>query len=183
MKKLAIVLLLTLLSLPIMVNAVVWGSGSYDNINVYVFTNKDCKNCDKKMEYLEGLKKDNSRITISEINTDDNKELVDEVKKALNIKSKKLPLVVVGSNYFTGSDKELKSGIDAYLDKDDNCDVVSTIKSNGDVSKCIKTNDGIYKQKSNISMISIIIVIVIAIVVAAAILVIVKKKKNKNCTL
>ena len=179
MKKIVMVLLLTILFSSIMVDAdaAVLASGSYKSVNVYVFTEKDCKDCAKQISYIEELKEDNSSIIINEISVDDNKDLYATVKETLKIKSKNLPLVVIGSNYFTGSNKELKKAINAYYDSEDSCDVVSTIKQKGDVNKCIKTNDEIYKQVNNIPII-VTITLVIAIVVGLTILVIVKKRDN-----
>ncbi len=180
MKKLAVTLLIMILSLPIMVNAVVWGSAAPDNINVYIFTSDSCKSCNETVQYLEDLKEKTARVVVYEMDSAENQELLDQVKENLEIKNKKLPLVIIGTNYFKGNEKELEKGIQAYLDRDEHCDLIETIQTNGDIQKCIQENEGIYEQPKEGSSFVFVAAIVVAIIAIAAIVVIVVKKKSKK---
>lgn len=178
MKKLAITLLIMILSLPVMVNAVVWGSASPDNVNVYIFTSDSCKSCDKTVQYVEKLKEENIRVVVHTMDSTDNQELLDQVKDSLKIKSKKLPLVIIGTNFFTGNEKELEKGIQAYLGKDEHCDLIATIQDKGDIQACIQKNDGIYEQPKGFPVFAIVAAIVVVIAIAAIVVIVVKKKSK-----
>lgn len=180
MKKIAITLLIMVLSLPVMVNAVVWGSASPDNVNVYIFTSDSCDKCDETIQYVEKLKEENIRVVVRKMDVKDRQELLDQVKDVLNIKSKKLPLVIVGTNFFTGDEEELNKGIQAYLDRDEHCDLISTIQSEGDTQACIQANEGIYEQPKSSSVFKIVAAIVGVIAIVAIVVVIVVKKKSKK---
>ncbi len=179
-KQLLMFFLLTFLCFPILSQAFATNS-NYDNIKVYSFYNK---NNDEVKEWLEEELKDNSRVKVEFINVDSNKNLDTKVRKTLNIKKDKLPLMVIGSNYFIGFNNKTKQNltkaIKAYEKTDNYCDVVSKIKDGNDVKDCINQNKGIYNQPSQISTSIKVILIIIGIgLIVGIVLIIWKKEGNK----
>lgn len=169
MKKLLFMFfLLMFLCFPIKSNAVVTNS-SY-SVKVNVFLKNDCKDCEKEKDWLEEYRKE-SFMDIEYINIDDNNGLYDKIKKALSIKSNKTPLVIIGSNYFIGFDKntkeELTNAIKSYEEIDSYCDTVSKVRKNEDIKDCINQNKGIYNQSTFYSkFIKIIIYVLIFILLS-----------------
>ncbi len=179
MKKLLFMFfLLMFLCFPIESNAVATNS-SY-SIKVNFFFKNDCKDCEKEKEWLEEYKKE-SFIDIEYINIDDNNELYDKIKKSLTIKNNKTPLVIIGSNYFVGFDKntkeELTNAIKSYEEVDSYCDTVSKIRKNEDIKDCINQNKGIYNQQKETSVFIKVIITIISIGLIISAGLIIKKKK------
>ena len=169
MKKLLFMFfLLMFLCFPIKSNAVVTNS-SY-SVKVNVFLKNDCKDCEKEKDWLEEYRRE-SFVDIEYINMDDNNELYDKIQKALSIKNNKTPLVIIGSNYFVGFDKntkeELTNAIKSYEEIDNYCNTVSIVRKNEDIKDCINKNKGIYNQSTFYSkFIKIIIYVLIFILLS-----------------
>ena len=179
MKKLLFMFfLLMFLCFPIKSNAVVTNS-SY-SVKVNVFLKNDCKDCEKEKDWLEEYRKE-SFMDIEYINIDDNNELYNKIKKALSIKSNKTPLVIIGSNYFIGFDKntkeELTNAIKSYEEIDSYCDTVSKVRKNEDIKDCINQNEGIYNQQKKTSIFIKVIIAIVGICLIIGAGLIIKKKK------
>ena len=150
MKKILFILIMILLAFPVTTKAIVTNSSS--NIKVNVFYEKKCKNCDQEKEWLEEYNK-NAFINIEYFNIADNKELYAKTRSALNIKKDKLPLVVIGTDYFIDFNETVKNSlITAIISYEENtsyCDAVTKLKNNEEIKECINQNKNIYK-KSNV---------------------------------
>ncbi len=168
-KNLLFVFLLLLLSCPIITNAVATNASEDLNyVNIQVFVKDDCDECDKATKWVNDYLKDDKRVTLTEINTKNNKDTYDKVKDALNVKKDDLPLIVIGSNYFLGFDKKteenLNEAIKSYVDSKDHCNIADKLDNKDELDKCLKINEGIYKEPSeDINMVMIILIIIIVI--------------------
>ncbi len=172
-------ILFLLLCFPIVTKALATNA-NYNTANLYFFCEKENSECDSGREWLENELMTNIQININAIKIEDNQELYDKVKKSLKVKSKKLPFIVIGTNAFTGlsdTNKEhLKEAIAVYQDAEGACDLVSTIKNEGDVKACIKQNKKIYKTKSHLLIYSLSAIGIIVIIGA---ILFVRKKNLK----
>ncbi len=177
MKKLLFVFfLLMLLCFPAKSNAVVTNS-SY-SVKVNVFLKDDCEDCEKAKEWLEEYRKEKF-IDVEYININDNNELYDKIKKELKIKNNKMPLTIIGSNYFIGFNNKMKESLNkaitAYDEVDNYCDIVSKTRQNEDVKECIKQNKDIYKANNFPTTIIVIVSLVILCSIIGINLIIKKK--------
>ncbi len=182
MKKLVgIFCILLLLCTPIFVSALATNSSVNYSINVNVFYEDNCKECEKVKKWLEDYKKDDTSLIISYFNVKKNKKLNIKVKEALDIKRKKVPLIIIGSNYFVGFNDKVKNNlievINAYEKEDKYCDIVTRVENNKNIKDCININKDIYNNPSNISMIKKIIIVVGFLCLIMVIRLVYKKKK------
>ncbi len=172
-------ILFLLLWFPIVTKALATNA-NYSMVNLYFFCEKENSECDSGREWLENELMTNMHINVNAIKIEDNQELFDKVKKSLKVKSKKLPFIVLGTNAFTGlnnTNKEhLKEAIAAYQEAEEVCDLVSTIKNEGDVKACVKQNKKIYKAKSHLLMYSLSAIGILVIIGA---ILFVRKKNLK----
>ena len=180
------ILLINLLYFPISAKALATNS-SYDNIKVYFFSDNDCKDCNKAKEWLEDTLKDDKRIRKEYIDVSENKDLYDEIRDVLNIKKDNLPLIVIGSNYFTGFTEKnktsFKEAVSAYEDAKDYCNLVSKVQYDEDIKECLTQNDNIYENPTteiSVGMIIIVVVVSIALLSGAIILILLLRKKNRK---
>ena len=150
-------------------------NSSYDSTQLYFFYQEECKDCDKTKKWVEEELKGKNNIRIEYIKIEENKELNKKVKNTLKLKKDNEPLVVIGTNYFVGFNKiknNLTKAIKSYEDKDDYCDIISKIRNNEDIKKCLNQNKNIYNQSMPIK-----IVTMICALSAIIVLIIIKKKK------
>ncbi len=176
MKKLIIkLLLLTFLCFPIKTYALATNS-DYDNIKVYLFYQDNSKKCDKVKEEIEKELDNNKRVSLEVINVSDNEELNKEVRKELNIKNDKVPLIVIGSNYFNKYNKNFKNALENYQEVSEYCDLVNEIRNNGDIKKCIDSNKNIYNENNTIKY---VVVIIISLSLIIGIVLVIKKKYKR----
>ncbi len=177
-KQFVILFLITFLCMPVVSYAVAANSSFFAKNKIYMLYDKDCKKCDKEKDILEKNYKDDDNVSIQYININDNKELVKEIKKNLNINNDKLPITIIGTTYFTGFNNRVMNNItkavNAYDKEDNYCDIVNSINNKDDIKKCFKDNKGIYKNNSTIIIIGII---AIAVVLFAIIL---WRRKNNH---
>ncbi len=179
MKKLIFVILFLLfLCFPVNIKAAINNSSMYNDINVYYFYEEDCKTGEKSKKWIDEVARDDSRMIIEYIDVTEDKKLLNEIKKALKIKTSSLPLTVIGSNYFVNINDKTKSNlltaIESYEAEDKYCDVITKIRSNDDLKDCIKQNKGIYKEP-NIFMNVIIITIISLAIIGLVVFIIIKK--------
>ena len=99
-----------ILMIPFTVKAIATNS-SYTDIKVYFFYEENCEECDKAKEWLETEFKENIRVRIEYLKTEENKELYDKVNNTLKIKKNKYPLMIVGSTTFIGFDEKTKNNL------------------------------------------------------------------------
>ena len=165
------------LCFPIKSQAVVTNS-SY-SVKVYFFYENDCKDCDKAQEWLEDYKKE-SFIDVEYINIAANDELYNKITKSLSIKKNKIPLIIIGSNYFTefnNSKEEITKAIKSYEKVESYCDTVSKVRKKENIKDCLNQNKDIYNEQSKISeSIKVIIIIISVCLILTASLIIQKKK-------
>ncbi len=183
MKKILFMLFVFMfLCFPIITKALVTNS-FYNSINIYFFSENNCKDCDKEKNWLEKEFKNDNRVKIEYIKIEDNKKLNTKIRKSLNIKKNNEPLIIIGSNYFISFSSDIKNNIkeaiDSYEDADEFCDIVSMVKNNKDVKECIKQNEKIYKQPIEFPVyIKVIITIsIIGLIIGIGLFILKKKYK------
>lgn len=184
-KRLFMFLFLLILCIPITTHALATNS-SYDNIKVYFFYEDDCTDCNEAKKWLEDLLKEHNRVRPEIVKISDNKDLYDDVRNLLDINKDKMPLMVIGSNYFMGFNDKVKNNltkaIKAYEESENYCNLVNKVQDGDDTKACLEVNEGIYEQHSFpvalVITISVIIVILIAVVVVLK--VVTNKKKSKS---
>ncbi len=180
-KGLLISVLLVIILIPMTCKAAVASSSSNRDLNVYVFYDKNCKECEKAKEYIEEKVEENYRINLKYISVEDKKDLFESTKKELGLKNKKYPVIVIGTDSFIGFNntikKKVSKAIDNYLDNNNYCDLVYRIDNNQDITKCLEINAGIYADNNTTYK---IIAIVGVLVVATSISIVIIKKKLKK---
>ncbi len=178
MKKLLFIFGFLICIFPITTKAAVATSVDKRDLNIHLFTNNDCQNCEKIKKYVEEKHKENTRIILNEINVEKEKDIYTNTKKILNFKDNKYPVIIIGSNYFYKLDtKKLDKVIESYLENDNYCDLVYRVKSNLNTDDCLELNKDIYKSDNN--LIIIIIITVIIIITGLIIFKLIKDKKIK----
>lgn len=181
MRKILLVIMLTFLSFPIVSYGLATNSSSYTIIRIYLLANDKCKECDEITEWLDDYKKEDYRISWEYVK---DKNIIKEFKNTLNIKKNKLPLIVIGSNYFEGFDKKVKEdlteAIKEYEKVEDYCDLGTKIQNKEDTKDCLKQNEGIYKQKENNSILTKVIIGGIVVLIIGVLGFFIGKKKIFN---
>ena len=82
-----------------------------NEVNVYFFHDTDCSICEQERVYLQALQKDrypNMRIYSYEINSNNNKELMEKAKKMFGITKTGVPFTVVGDKALIGFTQGMK---------------------------------------------------------------------------
>ncbi len=181
MKKILYILLIMIIWPSIKVDAVV--TNSFYSTKVTVFYEDNCKEYDEERKWLEEYQKDNY-INIEYINIKNDENFYNKVKKSLNIKKKKLPLVIIGTNYFIGFNDKVKvnitNAIKSYEDTENYCDIVSKIQNGEDAKDCISQNSDIYNQQTGIpTFVKVFLVGGISVCLVIGAIIIIKKKKIK----
>lgn len=95
-----------LLLMPIIVDA--------KEVNLYLFHGDGCPHCAKEREYLKTLEKEYEQLNVHLYEVwydEDNQELMEKVKTALNSTTNYVPLTVIGSEYTVGFNDSTKSTI------------------------------------------------------------------------
>lgn len=109
-------------------------------VNVYLFHSNTCSHCKAETEFLNEIQKEyeNLKINLYEINdVKENKELMINIKKKLNIDSPMVPFTVIGDYYYIGYNDGVKDGIKNLIEKytsEEQYDVIKDIIDGKDVS-------------------------------------------------
>ena len=182
MKKIMTIMIFMILIIPFTVKAIATNS-SYTDIEVYFFYEDNCEECDKAKEWLETEFKEDYRVRIEYLKTEENKELNDKVHESLKIKKNKYPLMIVGSDTFIGFNEKtknnLKEAIHSYEEVDDFCDVVSKIRNDEDIKECLNQNKDIYKEPFELPIYGIVLIVFIICVILGVFFMMKKKKRLK----
>lgn len=113
-------------------------------VTINLFYMEGCEHCENEREWLEGL--NNENIEIIEYEVYSYPELNYNIRVALNSEMNSVPLTIIGTEYINGFGTSTRSRImnlvDKYVDKD-YCDLVSTVKNNGDIESCFNKNNNI----------------------------------------
>ncbi len=107
-----------------------------DKITIYFFHGDGCPHCSEESKFLSSLENKYKNVNIISYEVwynDENAELLDKVKKSLNIKSNGVPLTIIGETNIVGytdviGDK-IKRAI-SYYQKEDYEDIMLQIKNN-----------------------------------------------------
>ncbi len=179
MKKILIILLFIIMFYPSSVDGVVTNATDTNKVRVNFFYD-DNKESLTTRSWLDSYLEDKDDITKEYISINDNKELYNKVKEILKIKKDNLPLIVIGSNYFVGFNEKtkdkLKNVLKSYQDSDKQCNLISKIRNNKDISECLEINSNIYKEDNHI--LTYLLIILILIVIILIILKIVVKRRK-----
>ena len=152
MKKYLIFVIGLFIIFPSFTKALVTNGENTKNIYVYVFNDGNINDNFKKI--LEDYVKDNYYVSIKYYSVSDSQDLYTKIKNNLQIESDKLPLIVIGTNYFLDSNNytlnNVKGAIKAYDKVNDYCDLVDKILNEDDITICLKENENIYQNKNNL---------------------------------
>ena len=127
MKKIILFLIIFILIIPINIYAI---SDKYkdivspisgtevvkDKINLYLFKGAECPHCAEEKKWLEEIEEDYSDyLNIYEFEVwhdEDNKKILEEVKKEIKSTSNSVPLTIIGNYYFIGFSETTASNIE-----------------------------------------------------------------------
>ena len=183
MKIKYLIIFIIFLSFPFITKALV-NNSSLTPLKVYTFIEEDCSECESLTNWLENQKEKNSRLEVITININENEQLYNEVKDTLNIKSKSIPLTIIGSIYFINYNSNIsqmmKEVLTKYNEQDEFCNLVSTIIDKEDINSCLEQNKDISKQPNmtNTSIWQIILAIFFFIIIITIAIYIILKKSN-----
>lgn len=114
-----------------------------NQVTLYLFYSSTCPHCHAEIEWLDSIKDKYKYLNIVKYEASQNTNLYESVVDKLNVNSYSVPLTIIGSDFNIGY-SELKNDTFINLIKKystyKHCDVVDTIKDNGDVEKCINSN-------------------------------------------
>ena len=180
MKKYFLIIITLLMVIPFKVLATIGTASNVNYLNIYLICKEKEEDCLLMEKELNNYIKENNNYTLIKINSEEESDLVEEIKENLNIKSNKLPLVVIGTNYFLGNSKntqeKIKDAINAYQYRK-HCDLVNNIKNNEKLDECFETNEEIYEDKYPWLLIVTIIGTTISLISIFSIIFYNKKKK------
>ena len=112
-----------------------------NKVNFYLFYLSTCPHCHEELEWLETIEKKYSYLNIIKYEVQENSELYEKVVEKMNINDYHVPLTIIGSDYMIGYSSTKNEDFINLIKKYStysSCDVVNTIKNNGDVEKCMK---------------------------------------------
>ena len=166
MKQINYIILFILLISPITIKATVATSSTLNSIKIYTFINDDCQECQNLKDQLDELAKNNPQIFIEYIKTTENDQLFNKVNELLKIKTPKVPLTIINSNYLLGAD--IKNELQKYLDnyQPSNCDLVNLIRTESNeenLKACLKPQENI--KNFHILLVAFILLYLIFILV------------------
>jgi len=120
-----------------------------EKLKINLFHSDSCPHCKSEIKYLTTLD-DNIEVEYYEVS--EHSELVDKVRKNLNIKNAYVPLTVIGTDYIIGFDDntkaEIKKLIEIYKDKE-YCDIVDTTINELSIDNCFEKNQDLSTDSSN----------------------------------
>lgn len=125
--------LLLLLLLPTVIDA--------KEVNLYLFHGDGCPHCAKEREYLKELEEEYEQLNINLYEVwydEENQELMEKVKTALNANTNYVPFTVIGNKYMVGFNDNTKTSIKNNIEsciKDDCEDVVANILTGKTITK------------------------------------------------
>ncbi len=110
-----------------------------NTISVHLFYNDGCPFCEKEIQFLNNLKKDNDLNFIKyKLDNNKNNELVKKVKNFFNDNHMYIPYTVIGDQTFTGfndsTEEKITNAINYYLENDYQ-DTVQLLKENKSIKK------------------------------------------------
>lgn len=88
-----------------------------DDIDVYLFHSATCQHCQQEIEWLESID-DVMSIDVHLYETfynEDNYELMQQVKKEMNINNLQVPFTVIGNTYYIGFEDSIKESINDLI--------------------------------------------------------------------
>ena len=140
MKKLSvfIILLLTIIVMPFVVNAddEVTTSEENNKVNVYLFRGEGCPHCQEAEEWFATL--DNSKFTIVDYevwHNEDNSKLMDKVANARGEEVSGVPYIIIGNKSWNGFASSYESEILAEIESE----YAKEVSARYDIMKLIDT--------------------------------------------
>lgn len=114
-----------------------------NKVTLYLFYSSTCPHCHAEIEWLDSIKDKYDYLNIVKYEARENTSLYESVVDKLNVNSYSVPLTIIGSDFTVGyseaKNSTLLNLIESYSTYD-HCDAVDTIKNNGNLEKCIKSN-------------------------------------------
>ena len=119
------------------------------DLNIYLFYSDICSTCEAEIEFLEDyvLENDLNLIMYETTKSDENSQLLVEVRAALNNNDKTVPYTVIGTTGMTGFNDTIENQIKAAVTKyksEEYVDIVDVIVNDLDVDYTINPPEGIY---------------------------------------
>lgn len=114
-----------------------------NKVNLYLFYSSTCPHCHAEIEWLNTIKSDYSYLNIVEYEASDNFSFYEAVVEQMQINDYHVPLTIIGSDYYVGFSESKKDNIISLIEqysKIEHCDMVDTIKNDGDITKCNDIN-------------------------------------------
>jgi glutaredoxin len=112
-----------------------------ENVNLYLFSTKDCPHCKKEKIFLEKNKKKYSYLNVKNIDiysSKENQKLFEDIVNKLKIKNVKIPLTIIGDRYFIGflSDQTTGKNIEEAIKfayTNNSIDIIESLKKKDDI--------------------------------------------------
>ena len=141
MKKFIIILLCLFCFLPF--------AKAENNLNIYLFYSDICSTCEEEIAFLEEYTKENNLnlVMYETTKSEENANLLIEVREALNNNDKTVPYTVIGTTGMTGFNDTVENQIKAAVSKykqEEYVDIVDVVINDLDVNYTINPPEGIY---------------------------------------
>ena len=141
MKKFIIILLCLFCFLPF--------AKTENNLNIYLFYSDICSTCEEEIAFLEEYTKENNLnlVMYETTKSEENANLLIEVREALNNNDKTVPYTVIGTTGMTGFNDTVENQIKAAVSKykqEEYVDIVDVVINDLDVNYTINPPEGIY---------------------------------------
>lgn len=158
-----------------------------DKINIYLFYGDGCEYCARENEFLNLLEdKYSSYLNIYRFETwndDNNEQLMNDVKKKLNVSTSGVPFTIIGLKTYVGYNEYTKEkiieNINKYLQKElieSTKDDSDSFEEDNNISNIEQTND---EQKNFVNIPIILIASIFIIIIIIFIIRLIFKYKNK----
>lgn len=114
-----------------------------NEVTLYLFYSSTCPHCHAEIEWLDSIKDKYKYLKIVKYEASENSKLYESVVEKMKVNSYGVPLTVIGSDFSVGYNDSRSTQLIDLINKYStfkHCDAVDTIKSNGDLEKCINSN-------------------------------------------
>ena len=140
MKKIVVILISLFVFVPFV---------KADELNIYLFYSDICSTCEAEIEFLEDYVKENdlNLITYETTKSDENANLLVEVREALNNNENTVPYTVIGTTGMTGFNDTVENQIKVAVEKykeEEYVDIVDVVINDLDVEYTVNPPEGIY---------------------------------------
>lgn len=118
MKKSGLLLVIFVVIIVLIIGLMLFLNPEKEKINVYLFWGDGCPHCEHAKEFFNNNSEYNRYYDLVEYEVwydIDNEKLMEKVKEELNISVTGVPLIVIGSKYFSGYSGSLNEKINETI--------------------------------------------------------------------